>query len=237
MKLNRIVCDLKYAIKLKELGVSQTTSYAVYYGHRKNYSLLPFEYANRDMCGMLTKRSLEEVQSLFISTFTSDELLKMLPKEIKHNFNDHSSYCLNIGYDGKFNLPIVWYDDNDLDDKDEILISIGDRKMTNALAKMLIWVLEKSNSPLENPVKKIKTIKKPIPLERVIHTKVPKVFYSFKLNCWVYVSNPFTIKGNDMYWREFLNYETREKIDDCAEISLPRLSERTLKNINNQNLF
>ena len=63
------------------------------------------------------------------------------------------------------------------------------------------------------------------------------MFYSFKLNCWIYVSNPFRIKGNDMYWREFLNYETREKVDDCAEISLPRLSERTLKNINNQNLF
>jgi len=236
MKLKDITCDLKYAKELQSLGAEQTKSFAVFYGAQL-CGPTPFDSANQDLCGTLSSREKKSTQAYCVAAFTTDELLELLPKEIKHNFNEHSSYYLCMGYDGERGIPMAWYEDNDLSGKDEMLVSRGDKKLANALAKVLIWLLKHN---------KIKFVSKSImlrgkelvpPTERAVYARIPRKFYSFKLNRWVLVMAPHMIPGSNMYWRDFIDLETGKKIDDCGEDTLAKLHARTLSNINNQNLF
>jgi hypothetical protein len=123
MELKNITCDLKYARMLKSFGVDQTKSYAVFYGAQL-CGPVSFNSANQDLCGTISNRNRKDSQEYFIATFTTDELLELLPKDIKHGKNNFSSYYLCMGYDGEFELPMAWYEDNDLIGPDDMLMVI-----------------------------------------------------------------------------------------------------------------
>lgn len=115
MELKDIVCDYELAKKLKELGVKQKSLFFHYFDDIIIGRTLPQELKNKN-CAL----------------FTSDELLKMLPNTL-----DYFKYILTIlkDYDG----VTVAYEDKNMDSK----IWFYDAKLSNALAKMLIWLIEK----------------------------------------------------------------------------------------------
>jgi hypothetical protein len=121
MELEDMVCDLSYAKRLNELGVKQESNFKFvkFDGH---------EYL------LMTKDEifLAEVSSnKKISTFSTDELIEMLPNRFIHR---GINYYLSIdktsaGYilkSGKFKE--VFYFQNE--------------KRANSLAKCLIWCIE-----------------------------------------------------------------------------------------------
>jgi len=234
MELKDIVCDLKYAKLLKKYGVDQTKSFAVFYG---NGLLYEFDEANRDMCGMLSRRENKKVQERFTAAFTSDELLEILPKNIPNNFNDHSDYYFCMGYDSENHFPIVYYEDNDLSGSEETLVVKYDKKFSNALAKLLIWLIKNKHVILGNSEKDCPPKQKEIPTERPIYKRIPKFFYSFKNGFWVRTSKEYTQGGSQFVWRDFIKEETGEKMEDCGETTSARLRNRILSYINNPNLF
>jgi len=233
MKLKEIVCDLKYAKILKDLGVDQTKSFSVFYSD--DWKLVsPFEFAITDSTGLCFNRESEEGQKKFISTFTTDELLEILPKEIQHGKNDFSSYYLCMGYDGEHGLPMVWYEDNDLTGQD-MWISRSDKKMVNALAKILIWLLKKEKIQISNKTKE-KKIKREIPIERVLYKRMGKFFYSFKYNSWFVKTK--TIIENDSkygYWYKssLVNESNQNVLEEICGRSHSDLSQRMLSYVNN----
>lgn len=242
MELKDITCDLKYAKTLKKLGVDQTTSYAIYDHSQftKASFLIPFKVKDTNVFGFHFDRRNKETQKQITSTFTTEELLKILPKEIKHNHNGWSSYCLCIKY--LTDSPIAYYKDNKLSRDLEILVSESNKKLSNALAMVLIWLLKnKKIKILGTPIKKEKKIKKTLPqkppTERVIYKRVPKRAYSFLHKCWFTFSKPYTTVKSKLVWRDLINEETEETIDDFGENTAAKLSERVLSYINNPKLF
>jgi hypothetical protein len=239
MELKDIVCDLKYAKLLKKYGVDQTKSFAVFYGCQ-NCGLTSFKDVNQDLCGIISDRKAENSQKYFISTFTTEELLEMLPKDVKHNYNNHSSYYLCMGFDGEYGLPLVWYEDNDLDGKDEILISKSDKKLPNALAKVLFWLLKNKKFELPDAAIKRKEEKKNRffqnpPEERIIYKKMPKRFYSFKHKSWILRTK--TVLDGNWYSCDLTNESTGKKIDTISDTTLAKLNTRLLSCINNPKMF
>lgn len=237
MKLKDITCDLKYAKTLKALGVDQTSSFAVFYGCNL-VGPTPFKDANQDLCGTLSNRNDKKTQDYFVSTFTTEELLNILPKEIKHNFNEHSSYYLCMGYDGENGLPMAWYEDNDLCGKDEMLVSEADVKLSNALAKVLIWLLKNNKIDgykKEEKQKKISLKSQEPPKEKVIYKAMPKRFYGYENKCWILRSKP-VLEGS-FYVCTFTKEITGEKIEELADKTSAKLSARVLDFINNRNFF
>lgn len=238
MKLEDITCDLKYAKKLKELGVDQTSSFAVFYGGRMA-GPVPFRDANQDLCYTLSRRWDKETQLYFVSTFTVEELLEILPKEIKHNFTTHSSYFLSMGYDGEFNTPIAWYEDNDLSGKDEILILMSDKKkFANALAKILIWLLKENKLTFvdKNTTKKEKVSPNTIPSERVVHDKMEKYFYSFKHKCWFYrtkITVAHATPRGFWYSCKLVNKNTGKTLEEFSGVNRVDIKTRFLSFVNN----
>ena len=238
MKLEDITCDLQYAKKLKELGIDQTSSFAVFYGGRMA-GPVPFNDANQDLCGTLTFREDRESQMNFVATFTMEELLNILPKEIKHNFTTHSSYFLSMGYDGEFNTPIAWYEDNDLSGKDEILILMSDKKkFANALAKVLIWLLKENRLKFvdKNTSKKEKVSPKTTPADRVVYDKMEKHFYSFKHNCWFYRTNITVAHATPRgFWYscKLVNKNTGKTLEEFSGVNRVDIKTRFLSFVNN----
>ena len=227
MKLNKITCDLKYAERLKELGVDQTTSYAIFYTY-----LSSFDSANHDLCGTIIKRD-KKAQRHYISTFTTDELLRILPKRI--SIGEYSSKYVCLGQSEKEN--IVWYEDEN--DDNILLIRLSDKKLPNALAQLLIWVLEQDKAPSKKVNKEKKSIKE-IPQERVEYKRLGKFFYSFKYGCWFIKTK--TKMENDSkggYWHisSLVNESTKEILEEVCGKSPADLSERMLSFINNPKNF
>lgn len=241
MELKDFICDKKYAIRLKKLGVDQTKSYAVFYGCQSAVPT-PFKDANQDSCGTIFNRKDKDSQKCFIATFTVDELLEILPKEIKHKHNDFSSYYLCMGYDGEKSFPMAWYEDSDLFGVDEILISEADAKLSNALAKVLIWLIKHKyiNFVTEPAQKKVKKCQRQIPIEKVVYNKMLKRIYSFKYKSWFtktkVVIESDSMKGN-WYSCKLINDTTDEVLEEFFGVSHSDLSNRFLSFINNPNFF
>lgn len=242
MELKDIVCDRKYAEKLKELGVDQTSSYAVFYGG-PNY-LSSFREANIDLCGCITDRKTVRAQQYFTATFTIGELLKKLPKNIPHSHSyDGASYYLMMSYDGECGYPIAWYEDDDLLPKAEFLVTKSDKKkLVNALAKMLIHLIKKDIISFNKPAVMLKKDRKgkDAPPERVVHTKMLKRYYSFKYNCWFLKTRvkveSATPRG---YWHccDLINEATGEGLENFMAVSPADLARRVLEFVNNPKMF
>lgn len=227
MKLNKITCDLEYAEKLKELGVDQTRSFAVFYTY-----LATFDSANHDLCGTITKRD-KKAQQYYVSTFTTDELLEILPKRIVTGEYSSKNVCVVCGE--KEN--IVWYEDEN--DDNILLKSLSDKKLPNALAKLLIWVLEQDKAPSKNKKKDLNYTKE-IPKERVEYKRLGKFFYSFKYGCW-FVRTKTKIENDSKggYWHisSFVNESSKEVLEEVCGKNSHDLSERMLSFINNPKNF
>jgi hypothetical protein len=128
MKLNDIVCDLKYAKQLKKLGVKQDSLF--YYLKMQGYSkdLYPNGYTiiSRD----------RNTDDLDYPAFTATELLEMLPDEI---VNNKLFYSRNIRpyKNSQHLIDYNWFDQVCINIKSQI-----DKKLPNALAKMLIHLIK-----------------------------------------------------------------------------------------------
>jgi hypothetical protein len=130
MNLKDLVIDYEYAVKLKELGFKQKSLFwhVFYKNNPESKTIIMNPYSDSDVEN--------------ISAFTSDELLEILPKfiEFKENF-----YNLEIDCVGRRNLENfcikynyqIYENFNYLDNED-----FRDKKFSNALAKMLIYLIE-----------------------------------------------------------------------------------------------
>ena len=119
MKLKDIVHDLKYGKKLKELGVKQDS---LYYFDK--------EYESDTCYTLLYGNGYGGSSPYKLSAFTSAELLEMLPEYIE-NITKH--LC---------NLNIHKYKDGYIIRYGSKLLEFKDKKPCNALAKMLIYLIE-----------------------------------------------------------------------------------------------
>jgi len=230
MELKDIVCDAKYAKQLKELGVLQT-------------SFACFSVIKRDGKGEMYRKHpiLSENKkegNEYYSTFTVEELLKILPPDISHNKSyDGASYYLVMCYDGEHNYPMAFYEDDDLTE-DEVLVSESDKtKMSNALAKVLIHLIKMKKLAFKEAKKsKSKPLKvKEIPTERVVYKKVGKYYYSFKFKCWV-EKTKVVLDGN-WYTCNLIKQDTGEIIDEILGVTQSNLNNRLLDYVNNPNVF
>lgn len=231
MNLKYIVCDAKYAKQLNELGVPQT-SFAYFSvikrdGKGETYKKQP----------ILSENKKEENE--YYSTFTVEELLKILPKDIPHSHSyDGASYYLMMSHDGECGYPIAWYEDDDLTPSTEFLVTKSDKvKLVNALAKLLIHLIKKKKLTFKE-VKKSKN-KPPkvreIPTERVVYEKVGKYFYSFKFKCWV-EKTKIVLDGN-WYVCNLIKQDTGEVIEELAGRTQTDLAYRILQFVNNSKSF
>ena len=112
MNYKDIICDVKYSVKLKELGIVQDSLFT--YGSSEGK----------------------------VSGFTSEELLGILPKLLNINtllinpkilIEDGKIQYLGhqVGYTKRaLNNELVWD------------IEFSDKKLSNSLAKLLIWCVE-----------------------------------------------------------------------------------------------
>jgi hypothetical protein len=122
--------------------------------------------------------------------------------------------------------------------KDETLVSKGDKKLANALAKVLIWLLK--NNKIDGYKKEEKQKKTSLksqepPKEKVIYKAMPKRFYGYENKCWILRSKP-VLEGS-FYVCTFTKEITGEKIEELADKTPARLSARVLDFINNRNFF
>jgi len=84
----------------------------------------------------------------YFPTFTVAELGVMLPEEINHKHNEHSSYYFMQGHgingETEKNEPVCWYEDNDLETSLEVMNMkyCGAKNEAQARADMLIFLLE-----------------------------------------------------------------------------------------------
>ena len=242
MEIKDIVCDLRFAKALKTFGVEQLSSVFVFPripGTEKHFSDSPtlFSMLNNEFGEPLKDRDTEESKLLFVSTFTAEELLKILPKEIKHNHNSHSCYYLCMGYDGtrRDEFPLAWYEDNDLSGEDEMLVLKSDEKLANTLAKLLLWLLKSRKITLVNGKASEKKKRNQIPEEREVFTKTPRRFYSIKYKCWV--TRTKLKQDENWYGCDLINESTGEKIDTIEDRTCAKLKERLLEIINNPKMF
>lgn len=141
MNLESQVCSLDLAKRLKELGVKQKS---LFYWVSENsiaskqdvYSFIDDEY----YCG--SPEGIGDVYEIkFVySAFTSSELLEILPHCFEKNDIEYGiiiNKCNRkwwITYD-THSMDNDWY-------RNEILIEIYDENLCNALAKMLIHLIE-----------------------------------------------------------------------------------------------
>jgi len=242
MELKDIVCDRKYAEKLKELGVDQSSSYAVFYGGQNFLS--SFKEANIDLCGCISDRKTVRAQQYFIATFTAEELLKILPKNIPHSHSyDGASYYICLGHDGEHGYPMAWYEDNDLEGELETLISKHDKKkVCNALAMILIGLIKMKKltfKEVDKPKRKPAKIRE-IPTNRIVYERVGKYFYSFKFNDWV-IKTRAEVESDSKkgYWHrsKLVKESNGEVIEEICGRSATDLARRVLEFVNNPKMF
>ena len=148
MKLEQQVCTLEQAKKLKELGVEQKVLY--------QWKVNDVQTVVIDTpMAMWIERYVPPVGNAFYAAFTVAELGVMLPEEIGHKYNEHSSYYYMQGHsDVPVKSPklwVIWYEDNDLSPELEVLnmqFAAGDTE-AEARAAMLIYLLGNHLTPLK----------------------------------------------------------------------------------------
>jgi len=116
MNLKDIVCDFEYAKKLKELGVEQESLF----------------YIDKDdvVSSMETLFEIGDCELTYnFSAFTSDELLKLLPLHVQLE-NGFKYFNIEYDYDNEY---VIYQNLNE---------DLSDSKLSNALAKILIWLIE-----------------------------------------------------------------------------------------------
>jgi hypothetical protein len=125
MELKDIVIDFELAKELKELGVKQNSLY--YYK----------EFNNGDLIHEIKDWIPEHHEQYKISAFTSDELYEMIPYLIN---SDGKKYYLIIekGYETQVFYKTLNDRDLEIPNFDFIL----DKRLCNALAKMLLYLLK-----------------------------------------------------------------------------------------------
>ena len=140
MKIEDQVITIAQGKQLQELGITAVAHFAHVLicpdpiGNDWYYDIIDRHHPMADKCEMICM------------AYTVAELGMMLPKEIDHTFNEHSSYYIMMGNSETDNghKPTIWYEDNDLYPPDEIMemryIS-GDTE-AEARAAMLIHLLE-----------------------------------------------------------------------------------------------
>ena len=130
MKLENQVCSLEHAKKLKELGVKQESLWQWIQKHTigKEYVLIPNK---TDAEYVLI--SPPDVYGDWYSAFTVAELGEMLPDSLESN---GFTYLLTINHwdNSKWNISY--------DSDGELLYHSDDSIFSNAMAKMLIWLIE-----------------------------------------------------------------------------------------------
>lgn len=148
MKIENQVCSLEQAKRLEELGI---TSKSLFYW-------IPWKAIDFD--GVFIGQECDkgfvhilngEVETLgageCFPAFTAAELGVMLPEEIDHPHNEHSSYYISYGFSdtpegGIKGRAICWYEDNDLAPHLETLKITSGETEAQCRAKMLIELLE-----------------------------------------------------------------------------------------------
>ena len=138
MKLEQQCCSLEQGKRLKELGV---TAEPLFWHVIDIDPITPldiiqkWQHSNFDQCEKYP-------------AYTVAELGVMLPEEIGHKYNEHSSYYYMQGHsDVPVKYPklwVIWYEDNDLSPELEVLnmqFAAGDTE-AEARAAMLIYLLE-----------------------------------------------------------------------------------------------
>lgn len=152
MLLENQVCTLEQAKKLKELGVAQNSQFSHIYFPEMRYRLAAQEIGDaRWLEGATDVDKDKDVQS----AYSVAELGVMLPQEIDHEFNEHSSYYINYGYGA--DKAFAWYEDNDLEGINEVLNFefFGGDTEAQARANMLIYLLEKKIINVEDVNKRL----------------------------------------------------------------------------------
>jgi len=121
----KLVCDLIYAKKLKELGVKQDSLF--YYCNDELMINNPHKFCVINQDVIVSPSSDSDTCKIIehYSAFNSEELIEMLPKTIKGNE-------LKISY-----LPYCEYE-NEI----SRLMYFESDKRVNSLAKCLIWCIE-----------------------------------------------------------------------------------------------
>jgi hypothetical protein len=134
MKLEDIVCDLKYARQLRKLKVKQDSLY--FYG-----KMIGVEHVYPSGYKIYDSEKASKFKNDY-SAFTTDELLKLLPETIIFNGFDYH-FTINI----KKGLYTVYYCETMfVDIKTRFLcnVIIKDKKLSNALVRMLIYLVKEN---------------------------------------------------------------------------------------------
>lgn len=139
MKLEDQVCDLKYAKQLKKLIVKQESWF---YYVWETQSRIPKEKT----INIETKQQFENEKDehdyrylriyskkLICSAFTATELMEILPVYIKSEYTERYHNISKLNINKSNNKYCVSY----------LYTEIYDKKMVNALAKMLIRIIKK----------------------------------------------------------------------------------------------
>lgn len=147
MKLEEIVCSLEYAKRLKELGFEKENSYFKFRCYDKSEGIENgYHEAVRNNYKVIGKNEY--------SAYTASELLEFLPKNVElHSLDAFNNYRFNLTrscvLDDETKIIdtyIINYhcDTSYIGDLSPRLLckNIWDKNLCNALAKMLIYLIE-----------------------------------------------------------------------------------------------
>lgn len=171
MKAPKDVCNFTISRVLKELGFIAPSKYMFYDGV------------------VMERKKLTDC----IPTFTLHELLNILPRSIQHYHNEHSEYDISLSYSGNFNLPMVYYQDNDLEAEYELLQTKGGSTFENACGKMIIWLIKNGyKDQLNVPYIEVQAMEE-LPCDSFVD--VWTIGFERKLLCTIYANDPHIDKG------------------------------------------
>ena len=134
MELAKQVVCRELSQRLKELGVNKESLFQwCRHQHTGGADYWHLEYSNLE--SGLTSCGAEQVER--IDAYTTSELGEILPEKYKSGYlTCQLCYGWEVGYE------------HSVDDKpNNVIISIGDKTLANAMAKMLCWLVE--NKKLE----------------------------------------------------------------------------------------
>lgn len=146
MELKDLVIDLNYAKKLKELGARQASYYYVkelkrFSGEKTNY-IQPFDEL---FFGNSLADFIKEIPKHgYCSAFITNELMEILPEKIKANDMEYGLYTSKTRNLDNEIIYHCYYMCESLivEYRRDIIESNTDEKLSNALAKLLIWCIE-----------------------------------------------------------------------------------------------
>ena len=149
MELKDIVCSLEYAKNLEELGIKQDSLF--YHCKEKGFGS-PFNVIkDRNIAsqGYNQHMSIHKIAS----AFTSDELGRMLPKEIKI---ENICYYLEIAMGNTNNSKWLIMYNASYENRSKQLYYTKEKKEADARAKMLIHLIKNNLIKVSNINEKIK---------------------------------------------------------------------------------